>query len=67
MMISPKDSSPSSIAIVKKELVVTFTSFVLKPIEDTTIVTGKLFTVKLNSPASLVVVPVVVPFTRTFM
>ena len=44
---------------------VTFTSFVSKPIEEKTKVTGKEATVKLNSPLSLVYTPTDVPLTVT--
>ena len=52
-------SWPSELAVVSvtstaAEADVTFTSLVSKPIEETTNVTGKEGTVKLNSPLSLV-------------
>jgi len=45
---------------------VTIISVVLYPIEDTTMVTGKLETFKLKLPSKSVIVPVEVPLTITF-
>ncbi len=46
----------------------TFTVFVSKPIEDTTKLVGKLFTVIVNSPLSSETIPLeVFPFSTTFM